>query len=124
MSIACDLPAVQAPSYVGLRSLAASVAYVAKPARDQLKEQPERQLLSVRQAASQLSVHENTIRNWIDRGILRAVSLPGSGFRRVVASDVVRIRQGIMGNLAHPETGPSFELPREARWHIRHEDDV
>src|SRR5438445_709588 len=48
------------------------------------------ELISIRQAASELSVHENTIRNWVDRGLIRAVRLPGSPFRRVPADEVER----------------------------------
>jgi excisionase family DNA binding protein len=40
-------------------------------------------LLSVREAARRLGVHENTVRNWANQGILHPIQLPGSsGFRR------------------------------------------
>src|SRR5437764_13934342 len=42
-------------------------------------------LLTVGQAASALGVHKNTVRNWANRGILRAVRLPGSTHRRLDA---------------------------------------
>ena len=51
-----------------------------------------RELLNVRDTARALGVHENTIRNWEARGLLRAAHLPGSGFRRFAAQDVVRHR--------------------------------
>ena len=35
-------------------------------------------LVNVREAAARLGVHENTIRNWEAKGILRAIHLPGS----------------------------------------------
>ena len=38
-----------------------------------------------------MGVHENTIRNWVDRGILRATRLPGSGFRRLDVAEVDRL---------------------------------
>ncbi len=39
-------------------------------------------MMTVRGAAAVLGVHENTVRHWEQRGLLRAVRLPGSGFRR------------------------------------------
>ena len=48
-------------------------------------------LLTVRAAAERLSVHENTVRHWEERGILRAVHLPGSGFRRFPVEEVERV---------------------------------
>ena len=39
-------------------------------------------MMTVRATARALGVHENTIRRWEQHGILRAVRLPGSGFRR------------------------------------------
>ena len=41
-----------------------------------------KEFLNVRDTARVLGVHENTIRNWESRGLLRAIHLPGSGFRR------------------------------------------
>ena len=49
------------------------------------------QLFNVRETARRLGVHENTVRNWADRGILRAIRLPGSGYRPFAAEDVDRI---------------------------------
>ena len=37
-------------------------------------------------------MHENTVRNLADRGELKAVRLPGSGFRRFLKADVDRMR--------------------------------
>jgi excisionase family DNA binding protein len=51
-------------------------------------------LIGVAAAASRLGVHENTVRNWSDRGILRAVRLPG-GHRRIDSSQVERVRSEI-----------------------------
>jgi excisionase family DNA binding protein len=44
-------------------------------------------LLQVRQAARGLGVHENTLRRWEERGLIRAVHLP-SGVRRFRPEDV------------------------------------
>jgi excisionase family DNA binding protein len=48
--------------------------------------------LNVREAARILGVHENTVRNWEARGLLRAVRLPGSGYRRFAVEEVERLR--------------------------------
>lgn len=48
-------------------------------------------LLSVRETARLLGVHENTVRNWQQRGLLRAVRLP-SGVRRFEPAEVERLR--------------------------------
>jgi excisionase family DNA binding protein len=45
-------------------------------------------LMSVRATAEALGVHENTVRNWEARGILRATRLPGSGFRRFSEEEI------------------------------------
>ena len=65
-----------------------------------------RELLNVRDTARALGVHENTIRNWETRGILRAVHLPGSGYRRFAAQDVERLRAEMFENLAPAIEGP------------------
>ena len=59
--------------------------------------------VTVRQAARLIGVHENTIRNWEERGIIRAVHLPGSGFRRVPASEIERIRAEMWRDLPTDE---------------------
>lgn len=48
-------------------------------------------LLQVRQAARGLGVHENTLRRWEERGLIRAVHLP-SGVRRFRPEDVAALR--------------------------------
>jgi excisionase family DNA binding protein len=49
------------------------------------------QLMKVREAARTLGVHENTVRRWEERGLLRAVRLP-SGVRRFRPEDVEALR--------------------------------
>lgn len=44
-------------------------------------------LMSVREAARRLGVHDNTVRRYADRGLIRAVRLP-SGVRRIRRDDV------------------------------------
>ena len=65
-----------------------------------------RELLNVRDTARALGVHENTVRNWEARGILRAAHLPGSGFRRFVVQDVERLRAEMFEQLAPATEGP------------------
>jgi Helix-turn-helix domain len=65
-----------------------------------------RELLNVRDTARALGVHENTVRNWEARGILRAVHLPGSGFRRFATQDVERLRAEMFEQLAPATEGP------------------
>lgn len=48
-------------------------------------------LLPVREAARSLGVHENTLRRWEERGLIRAVRLP-TGVRRYRADDVASLR--------------------------------
>lgn len=72
-----------------------------------------RQLLNVRDTARALGVHENTIRNWEARGILRAVHLPGSGFRRFSAQDIERLRAEMFDQLALATEGPVVNRGRE-----------
>jgi len=77
-------------------------------------------LLSVRETARRLGVHENTVRNWERRGLLRAARLP-SGFRRFQAQDVERLRAEIY---APAVTGPVVEPPRRPRGRFVHGDDA
>ena len=53
-------------------------------------------LLNVREAAACLGVHENTIRNWEARGILRAIHLPVSGYRRFETSEIERMSREML----------------------------
>ncbi len=55
--------------------------------------------LSVRETARRLSVHENTVRNYCNRGIIQYLTLPGSGFRRIPQSEVERLLQEMAVNL-------------------------
>jgi hypothetical protein len=72
-----------------------------------------RELLNVRDTARDLGVHENTIRNWEARGLLRAVRLPGSGFRRFAVEDVERLRAEMFEQLAPPTEGPVVHPSRK-----------
>ena len=47
-------------------------------------------MLTVEQVAAQLQVDVNTIRRWLQRGLLHGSRLPGKAGWRVPASDVQR----------------------------------
>ena len=46
---------------------------------------------TLKRAAQTLGVHEQTLRNWEERGLIRMVRLPGSHYRRVPAAEVKRL---------------------------------
>ncbi len=48
--------------------------------------------MTIREAARRLGVHENTVRRYADRGLLRSERLP-SGIRRLRREDVERLAQ-------------------------------
>lgn len=48
--------------------------------------------LTLKRASRQLGVHEQTLRSWEKRGLIRMVRLPGSGYRRVPVAEVERLR--------------------------------
>lgn len=56
---------------------------------------PESLYLTVREAARRLNVHENTIRNWVKNGRIRAEQLDTTtAWRRIPASEIARIKRG------------------------------
>ena len=68
-------------------------------------------LLSVREAAARLSVHENTLRNWESRGLLKAVHLPYSNYRRFEESEIRRMQQEMRNEFAPADEGVT-KIPR------------
>lgn len=62
-------------------------------------------MVPLRQAAERLGVHENTIRNWIDRGVVHGVKLP-TGTRRLPTAEVERLEREMfaMPSSVAPET--------------------
>jgi excisionase family DNA binding protein len=66
--------------------------------------------LNVRQTAKELGVHENTVRNLEKKGTLKAVRLPGSGFRRFRKEDVDRMRKEMWSEFA-----PDTQIPAKKR---------
>lgn len=80
------------------------------------------EMLNVRQVAQRLGVHENTVRNWVAKGILRAVRLPGSGYRRFAASDIERMAAEMHAAMAPAEISDAPERLGVGRVH--HGDDL
>ncbi len=68
------------------------------------------EFFTVRQTANELGVHENTVRNLERRGELKAIRLPGSGFRRFRKEDVDRMRREMWSQFA-----PDQPMPTERR---------
>lgn len=56
-------------------------------------------LMQVREAARELGVHENTLRRWEERGLIRAVRLP-SGVRRFRPEDIEGMRSQMFSGFA------------------------
>jgi DNA-binding transcriptional MerR regulator len=63
-------------------------------------------MIGARQVAARLGVHENTIRNWEERGILHAMRLPGSGYRRYELAEVERLAREMRSQFAATDEGP------------------
>jgi excisionase family DNA binding protein len=59
--------------------------------------------ITIRETARRLGVHENTVRRYVDRGLLRAERLP-SGVRRVRLEDVARLAPVWEDELGHEMT--------------------
>jgi hypothetical protein len=68
--------------------------------------------LTLKRAAQMLGVHEQTLRSWERKGLIRIARLPQSGYRRVSAEEVKRL-QGIM--LAGGEPAGVRLAPPQAR---------
>ena len=58
-------------------------------------------LMQVRAAARGLGVHENTLRRWEDRGLIKAVRLP-SGVRRFREEDIAALRTSMFSGFPAP----------------------
>ena len=52
--------------------------------------------LTLKRAAQQLGVHEQTLRSWERRGLIRMARLPQSGYRRVPQDEVVRLQKAMV----------------------------
>src|SRR2546428_2913385 len=67
-------------------------------------------LMQVREAARDLGVHENTIRRWVEAGVIRAVRLP-SGVRRFRPEDVDRLRKQMYDDFADASLAAEASTP-------------
>jgi len=56
---------------------------------DKLKEMPD--MLTLQQASDVLNVHPNTLRNWDNEGVLKAVRYGKRGDRRYRKEDILKI---------------------------------
>ncbi len=65
-------------------------------------------LIGAREAAARLGVHENTIRNWEARGVIRSVRMPVSGHRRYDANEVARFAEELRSQFAPADEGPAI----------------
>ncbi len=48
--------------------------------------------VTLKRAAQALGVHEQTLRSWEKRGLIRMIHLPGSGYRRVPVKEIERLQ--------------------------------
>jgi excisionase family DNA binding protein len=71
--------------------------------------------VGVREAAQTLGVHENTLRRWERKGLLRAVKLP-TGVRRFRREDVERVRNAMWDHIVdEPKPEPKPEARSRSR---------
>jgi excisionase family DNA binding protein len=66
-------------------------------------------LIAIREAARRLGGHENTVRRYADRGLIRAIRLP-SGVRRVRRSDIEAL-VAARSKPVVPQAGVSVDRP-------------
>lgn len=80
------------------------------------------EILTVREAARRLGVHENTIRNWQKRGIIARTIVMPSGIKRFSAEDIERMRREMWKQFAPPTEMPSMRnVPMRADSESREE---
>lgn len=66
--------------------------------------------LTLKQAAQQLGVHEQTLRSWERQGLIHLARLPKSGYRRVPVDEVQRVQQTMRSD--QTVMGVRLEPPR------------
>ncbi len=54
--------------------------------------------ISLKRAAQQLGVHEQTLRSWERKGLIHLARLPKSGYRRVPVEEVQRIQAAMLSD--------------------------
>jgi len=87
--------------------MASDTATCDAPATSTVAKKP---VLNVRETAQELGVHENTVRNLERKGQLKAIRLPGSGFRRFKREDVERMQTEMFSQFA-PDTEAPPQRP-------------
>ncbi|MFN8486200.1 MAG: MerR family DNA-binding transcriptional regulator [Caldilineaceae bacterium] len=75
----------------------------------QAKQGAEPNYLTLKRAAQILGVHEQTLRSWERKGLMRMAHLPKSGYRRVPMEEVERLQATMLAD-AEP-TGVRLALP-------------
>lgn len=73
--------------------------------------QTESSHLTLKNAARALGVHEQTLRSWERKGLIRMARLPGSQYRRVPEEEVRRL-QGVLA-AGSSSQGVRLESPRK-----------
>ena len=66
--------------------------------------------ITLKQAAQQLGVHEQTLRSWERQGLIHLARLPKSGYRRVPVEEVQRIQSAM--HSSQMAVGVRMEPPR------------
>jgi excisionase family DNA binding protein len=71
-------------------------------------------LVGVRRAADLLGVHENTLRRWEQKGLIKAVKLP-TGVRRFRREDVERLRNEMWDEVIDDSSVPAGDRVDSAK---------
>ena len=71
--------------------------------------------LTLKEAARILGVHENTLRNWERRGLIRLIRLPGSRYQRVPVAEVERLIAQMSGATLHADKVRLDPPPTDAK---------
>ena len=67
--------------------------------------------LTLKKAARMLGVHEQTLRSWERKGLIRMARLPGSQYRRVPVEEVRRLQDVLAAGKS--SQGVRLEYPRK-----------
>jgi excisionase family DNA binding protein len=67
--------------------------------------------LTLKNAARMLGVHEQTLRSWERKGLIRMARLPGSQYRRVPVEEVRRLQDVLAAGTSRQ--GVRHEFPRK-----------
>jgi len=73
--------------------------------------QMESSHMTLKNAARALGVHEQTLRSWERKGLVRMARLPGSQYRRVPVEEVRRLQDVLSAGT--PRQGVRLEYPRQ-----------